>query len=144
MTMMAKATKAVTDRMPKVISPGMHALIDYVSAASFLGAAALFWGNNKRAAISSLTCGAAQLSLALLTDYPGGVWRQASFETHGRIDVGLAAVVGTLPDYMGFDDEKQSAFFRMKAIELAAVTGLTDFTRTGRRRQLRELDERAA
>ena len=144
MTMMAKATKAVTNRMPKVISPGMHAMIDYISAASFFGAAALFWRKNKRAAISSLTCGAAQLSLAMLTDYPGGVWRQVSFETHGRIDVGMAALVGTLPDYMGFDDEKQSMFFSAKAIELAATTGLTDFTGTGKAKQLEEIDERAA
>ena len=144
MTMMATLTKAATDHMPKVISPRTHAVIDYLSAACMFGAAALFWRHNKRAAVSSLVCGAAELSNTLFTDFPGGVVPEITFATHGRIDVGLAALTGALPDFMGFKDEKEAAWFTFKAIEIAAVTGLTDFTGTGRPKQLKEIDDRAA
>ena len=102
MPILANATKAVTDRMPKVISPGVHAIIDYATAGTFFAMGALFWSRNKRAAVSSL------------------------------------------PGLMQFTDEAEARFFGMQAIAMAGVTGLTDFEGSGRTRQLKRLQKKAA
>ena len=67
-----------------------------------------------------------------------------SFTTHGRIDVGLAALVSSLPGLMKFTDEAEARFFGMQAIAMAGVTGLTDFEGSGRTRQLKRLQKKAA
>lgn len=144
MPILDQATRWATNRMPKVINPTVHAIIDYGMAATFFTMAAIFWRRNKRAAISSLVCGGAETVTALLTDYPGGVTDAISFETHGRIDFGMSGLISSMPNLMRFADENESTFFRMQGISMAAVTGLTDFTGTGERGQLERLDERAA
>lgn len=142
MPMLVNATKSITDRLPKVISPGAHAIIDYATAASFIGMGIFLWNRNKRAAVSSLVCGAAELVTAATTDYPGGIVKTMSFETHGRIDIGIAGMVASMPNVMRFSDDSSSRFFQMQALGLAAVTGLTDFERTGRPKQLKHLEKR--
>jgi hypothetical protein len=72
------------------------------------------------------------------------VVRRICFPTHGRIDIGMATLVASLPGMMGFKDDAESRFFDMQAVALAAVTGLTDFTGSGRSGQLRRLEDRAA
>lgn len=143
MPMLDRTARWATNRLPKVISPGAHAVIDYVNAAAFLGMAGVFWRKNKRAAIAGMVCGAAELLNAMLTDYPGGAVRKISFETHGTIDFGMSGLVASLPGMFGFSDEPESRFFRLQGVTIAAVTGLTDFTGTGKPRQSEELDERA-
>src|SRR5947209_800526 len=144
MPILDQAAKWTTNKMPKVINPTAHAIIDYAMAASFFGMAAFFWRRNKRAAVSALVCGAAETITSVFTDYPGGVVREISFETHGTIDFGMSGLVSSLPDMLRFSDEPESKFFRMQGIALAAVTGLTDFTGTGESDQLEELDRRAS
>ena len=144
MPMLEQATKWATNKMPKVINPTVHAIIDYGMAASFFTMAALFWKRNKRAAISCLVCGGADTTISLLTNYPGGVTDAMSFETHGRIDFGMSGLIASMPNLLRFDDEKESAFFRLQGMAMAAVTGLTDFTGTGEPNQRERLDERAA
>ena len=144
MPLLAQLTRWSTNKMPKVINPTAHAIIDYATAATFFAMAAFFWRRNKRAAISSLVCGSAETITSLLTDYPGGVAREISFETHGKIDFGLAGLVANMPAMMRFSDEPESRFFTLQGMTLAAVTGLTDFTGTGKGGQLEELEKRAA
>lgn len=144
MPVLEQATKWATNKMPKVINPTVHAIIDYATAASFFSMAALFWRRNKRAAISCLVCGGAETLTAILTDYPGGVTDAISFETHGRIDFGMSGMISSMPNLLRFSDEKESTFFRMQGLAMAAVTGLTDFTGTGEPHQRERLDERAA
>lgn len=144
MPMLEQATKWATNRMPKVINPKAHAIIDYAMAASFFAMAALFWRRNKRAAISCLVCGGTETAVSLLTDYPGGVTDAISFETHGRIDFGMSGLISSMPNLLRFSDESESSFFRLQGMAMAAVTGLTDFTGTGEPHQRERLDERAA
>jgi hypothetical protein len=144
MPLLDQGAKFVTNRLPKVINPTTHAVIDYALAASFLAMGAFFWRRNKRAAISSLICGAAEVVTSLCTDYPGGVVREISFETHGAIDFGLSGMVASMPDMLRFDDAREKTFFRLQGLAMATVSGLTDFTGTGKGRQLETLDERAA
>ena len=121
----------ITDRMPKMIDPKTHALIDYAMAVAFFTAGALFWRRHKRAAMSSMLCGAAVTANSLLTDYPGGVWKHMDFDTHGKIDAGLAALTSTMPSAMFFSDDSESRFFLAAGIAETAVTALTDFSEEG-------------
>jgi hypothetical protein len=141
MPILLKATKALTDRMPKVISPGAHAAIDYATAGAFLLGSFLFWKRHRAAAISAMLCGFSEVLVAAVTDYPGGMVPQISFETHGRLDVGLSLFTATLPEFMNFDDTSQARFFGMQALGMAAVAGLTDFTGTGERKQLKKIEK---
>jgi hypothetical protein len=125
--LMQKGLAAMSGRVPKVISPRTHAVIDYVVAGTFFAMGALYWGRNKRAAVSSIMCGAAATINSLLTDYPGGVWRVMSFENHGRIDMGLAGLTATMPGLMQFSDDRESRFFEVQALAETAVAAMTDF-----------------
>jgi hypothetical protein len=144
MPLLERSAKWATNKMPKAIGPKTHAAIDYAAAASFFGMAALFWRRNQRAAVSCLFCGVAETMAALLTDYPGGITRAVSFETHGAIDFGLTGLVAGLPGLMRFAKEPEARFFRMQGLALAVVTGLTDFTGTGERGQTKKVVKRAA
>ena len=144
MPFLDKAARGIADRLPTVISPRTHAVIDYATAGTFLAMGGLLWRKNRRAALASLICGGSELLTSVLTDYPGGVTKAISFPLHGRIDAGLATMVGTMPNFLGFDDTAQSRFFRLQAIGIAAVTGLTDFTGTGERRQVKKIQRRTA
>jgi hypothetical protein len=144
MPLLDHAARFATNKLPKVITPRAHAIIDYAVAASFFGMAAFFWRRNKRAAVSALVCGTAETVTALCTDYPGGAVKEISYETHGTIDFGLSGLVASLPDMLRFSDEPESRFFRMQGLALATLTGLTDFTGTSEGNQLDELDKRSA
>ena len=131
------ATKMLADRMPKVIDPKTHAIIDYAVAGSFLAMAGFYWKRNKRAAIAALMCGSAVAATSMLTDYPGGIRKAISFQTHGKIDAGLAGLTATAPSFFAFNDDDEAAFFRTMAIGESLVTGLTDFDRpTGKLLQM--------
>jgi hypothetical protein len=105
----------------------MHAAIDWGTAAAFLTAGALLWKKNKRAALGAMISGELIGSLIFLTDCPGGVWKKISFETHGKIDPGVSALVASMPNLLGFSDEKESKLFQSLGIGLAAVRSLTAF-----------------
>ncbi len=80
-----KSASLFSNRLPKVLGPGAHSVIDYSVAALFFTAGALFWSRHKNASISALLCGTGVLLNGLFTDYPGGVVRAISFETHGKL-----------------------------------------------------------
>ena len=144
MPILDKAARWSTNKMPKLIGPRSHAVIDYAMTASFIGMAAFFWRRNKRAAVGSVLCGAATTMNALCTDYPGGLVHEITFETHGAIDFSLSGLVASLPGMLHFSDERESRFFMMQGVALAMVAGLTDFTGSGKSGQMKELDEKAA
>ncbi|HEX4604677.1 MAG TPA: hypothetical protein VH724_11825 [Candidatus Angelobacter sp.] len=143
MPLLDQAARFAAPKMPKVINPKAHAIIDYAMAASFFGMAAFFWSRNKRAAVSALVCGAAETITALCTDYPGGIGDEISFAAHENIDSGLSGVVASLPDMLRFSKGPEAKFFRIQGVALAAVTGLTDFTGKGKA-GLGELERRSA
>ena len=60
MPLLDQAARLATRKMPKVITPKAHAMIDYAVAASFFVVGAFLWRRNKRAAIGALACGAAE------------------------------------------------------------------------------------
>ena len=127
MALTEMGVRTLSNRLPKVLDPKTHAIIDYGMAASFFVTGALLWKKSKRGVVASFICGGSELTNILLTDYPGGVFKKIDFRTHGRIDAGLSAVIGSLPNLMGFSDRGYANFFRFKALGMGAVTGLTDF-----------------
>lgn len=142
--LMQKGVSMVVDRMPKVISPKTHAIIDHLMSVTFVTMGVLFWKRGaRRAAISSFICGGAAAANATFTNYPGGLWKVMSFETHGKIDAGLAGMTTALPNLMYFSDDPEARFFHVQGIAETAVTALTDFT-SGSQRDYQVRHERAA
>lgn len=132
--------KAMSNRLPKVISPRSHAILDYATAGMFLVAGVLLWKRSRPAAAAAIAVATEEVATSLLTDYPGGVSRILSFKTHGKLDAALAPVIAALPHIMEFDDDQTAAnVFRSGAIAVAAVTGLTDFEPGGTRRERRRI-----
>lgn len=127
MSLLQKGVAVAAGRMPKIIKPQAHAVIDYLVAGTFFLTAALYWKRSKRAAVSSLLCGGITATSSMLTDYPGGVWRIMSFQTHGKLDAGLAALTASMPRLMAFGDDAESKFFTMQSVAETAVTAMTDF-----------------
>jgi hypothetical protein len=131
MALAEMASKQLTKHLPKVLDAETHAIADYGMVAVFFGLAGWFWARNKRASIGAMMCGGAMLTTSLLTDYPGGVTDKISFQTHGRIDAGLAPLTAALPNFLKFGDEPEAKFFQLASIAEAAVTGMTDFGEGG-------------
>jgi hypothetical protein len=128
MSLLHKGASIFSNRLPKVLGPGTRTVVDYSVAALFLTAGALFWKRHKSASLSSLLCGAGVLLNTLFTDYPGGVVPAISFETHGKIDVGLAGITAAIPGLMGFADDPQARFFEATAVAETLATGFTDYS----------------
>ena len=134
MPVLQKGVAAVANRMPKVISPTAHAIIDYITIAGWISIAAMTWKRDKRAGISALICAGAELGTVLMTDFPGGVAKVISFPTHGKIDMGLAATASAMPSFMGFDDASDAKWFRIQGLNITGVTAMTDFEQHQRSR----------
>jgi hypothetical protein len=133
MTLLQKGLRMAVRRLPKIINPTTHAVLDYAVAGSFLLMGALFWKRNKRAAVSSLFCGGAAAANILLTDYPGGSHQVIDYKTHGVIDQGIAGMTAAMPGFMGFGDDSEARFFEFEALANVALTDLTDFDYYNRR-----------
>src|ERR1700761_5415854 len=112
MGLVETGVKAAAGNLPKVILPKWEEILDYAIAASFLAAAALLWRRNRKAAVASLACGLAEGATAALTDSPGGIKPVISFETHERVDGGLASLVGAMPIALKFAHEPEARWFR--------------------------------
>lgn len=127
MPISTKLTEFVTKPLPKFVNPGVHAVIDWGAAAAFLTAGALLWNKNRRASTASYLCAGLTGSLIFFTDCPGGVWKKISFETHGKIDPGVSALVASMPNLLNFSNQEESKLFQAMGIGLAAVRSLTRF-----------------
>jgi hypothetical protein len=127
MPLVTKAVQMVGNRLPKVISPKGHAWFDYLQIGTFAVIGVLLWKRNRQASVAALSCAALEATSALLTDYPGGVAKVFSFETHGRIDAALSGAMAGLPNLLGFADKRQANLFRIRGGVTAGVTALTKF-----------------
>lgn len=120
---------AMTDNVPKVIDPATHAVLDYLTAGSFLAMGFAWMRRHPRASTLAFINGASVLAASLLTDYPGGVWRKLSFRTHGMLDVMQASMSASMPALMGFGTDPEAQFFHAQAALEAGVLAATDFSR---------------
>ena len=131
MPLLEKGVQTLAARLPKIVSPRTHAIIDYALAATFIVAGVKAWPRHKRAAISSFIMAGAEIGLAVMTDYPGGLARTVPFAAHLKFDAGKAGLVSSMPNLLGFGGEWPAWVFRAQAMGGAAVTGLTRYEETG-------------
>lgn len=117
----------VTSNIPKVIDARAHAVIDYLTAAGFLVLGYAMLGRHSRAAAFAFVNSASVLTLSLLTDYPGGLFRTLSFKTHGRIDTALAAMCAAGPAMLGFAGDPEAQAFHGQALLEGGVIAATDW-----------------
>ena len=123
----------ITSSVPKVVGPSGHAILDYLSAGSFIAMGFGLMNRNRSAANLAFCNGLAVLGLSLMTDYPGGVFRTISFKTHGAIDALQAGMTALGPTMLGFADEPEAQFFYAQAALEAAAVAATDWDATGMR-----------
>ena len=119
---------ALERRLPKVIGPKTHGVIDYAHVAFFFGVAVLCRKSNRPAALAALGTSAFVLVQSLLTDYPLGVMPVISFETHGKIDASFASGSWAIPKALGFSGTPAAKIFEGNSVVEGAVVGLTDFS----------------
>jgi hypothetical protein len=136
MPLLQKSIQLAGKTLPKVISPRAHTFAHYSKAALFGVAAALFWRKNKRAAVASLVCGAAETGVAIITSR-GGLHR-VSPSLHKRIDFGISTMAASMPRFLAFEDEREKKLFLMQSALIAGVAVLTEFEPASPLREHRE------
>ncbi len=114
-------------KLPKVISPKTHGIIDYCHAAFFATMAVVCWKSNRRAALAAASTSALVIVEGLLTDYKWGVKKVIPFEVHGQIDGGFAALSLGIPKAFGFEGTVPATIFQVNAFVESTVVGLTDW-----------------
>ncbi len=122
------ALHQIEAKLPKIISPTTHGIIDYCHAAFFAGMALVCWKRNRPAALAAATTSAMVLTESLLTDYKLGVKRVIPFSVHGQLDGGFSAVSLAIPKLFGFADTTAAKVFQVNALVETAVVGLTDWS----------------
>ena len=114
-------------KLPKVISPKTHGIIDYCHAAFFATVAVVCWKSNRRAALAAAGTSALVIVQGLLTDYKWGIKKVIPFETHGQMDGGFAALSLGIPKTFGFEGTVPATIFHVNAFVEATIVGLTDW-----------------
>ena len=127
MPILNTVAQVVAKPFPRVISPKTRAVLDHVNVGILLMTGAWFWRRNKRAALGALVGGGATLVLNLLTGYPGAARSVITFRSRRDIDLGLAAMISTMPEFFAFKDDEERKFFIAEGVLMAIVTELTQF-----------------
>lgn len=120
---------------PPVITPKSRATLDRINAGILLISGVWFWHRNKRAAMGALIGGGAALALNLLTRYPNGRRNVLSFRSRRELELGLAGMISTMPEFLAFQDAEERKFFMAEGVLMAVMTELTQFpeSRIGRK-----------
>ena len=135
MPILNTVAQIVAKPFPRVISPKTRAVLDHVNVGILLMSGAWFWRRNKRAALGALVGGGTALALNLLTSYPGGERKVISFRSRRDIDLGVAGMIATMPDFFSFKDDDEKKFFIAEGALMAVVTELTQFPESTRERK---------
>jgi len=127
MPILNNVAKIAVKALPTMISPKAHSVLDCMVVGAFCAAASRFWKQNKRAAIAAMICGGAELAITFLTDYPAGVKRVIHYGARREIDLGLAAMTASMPEFLAFRDEPEKTFFIAQGMLISATTSLSRF-----------------
>lgn len=113
--------------MKKPISPRVHGVIDYATAAA-TALMPLLSRRSRSATRTAETWAAGYAILSALTNYPLAIKRAIPFKSHGTIDRALGLVVPAMPWIIGFArDRRARNFFLGLAAVSVVVTVLTDW-----------------
>jgi hypothetical protein len=127
MSLINQSLDAVESKLPKIIGPTAHGLIDYAHSAFFLTVGLLFSRSNKRAACAAFATSGFILVQSLLTDYRFGAKPVISFETHGKMDSVFASSSWLVPVAFGFKGTNAARIFELNSLAEASVVGMTDW-----------------
>jgi hypothetical protein len=122
-----RVAKIVALPIPRVLSPRVHAGVDYVRIGIFVAGAGRYWRRNKRVAIAALVCAGAETALDLLTDYDGRSGKPLNFHTHRELEIGLASMAAAMPALMGFEKEPARNLFLAQGVASTVVLEITRF-----------------
>jgi hypothetical protein len=110
------------------LTPGQHAVLDYLVAAVFLAKGFALARRHRAAAGLAFLNGGMVLGMSLLTNYPGGVKPVISFKGHRTGDIAQAALAGLGPVIFGFARAPEARFFYAQATSEAGAIAATDWT----------------
>jgi hypothetical protein len=127
MSLIPAATNTLETKLPKVISPTAHGVIDYAHAAFFFTVGLVCRRSNKRAAWAAFATGGFILVESLFTDYRFGAKPVIPFETHGKMDSVFAASSWMMPSIFGFKGTGPAKIFEVNSLAEASVVGMTDW-----------------
>jgi hypothetical protein len=115
-------------KVPKIISPRVHAWLDVAVTGYFAGLGVWFAVRGKgRAAVAAFVNAGMVAGVSLLTDYEGNGEKPISFKLHGTLDAVQATTAALGPALHGFADEPEAAFFYGQAVNELAVIATTDW-----------------
>jgi hypothetical protein len=127
MSLSLQNTGTLEARLPKIVSPKAHGIIDYAHSAFFLGLGLLNWRSNKRAARAAFAVSGFILVQSLTTDYELGAKPLISFKTHGKMDAIFASTSWMLPMLFGFKGTRAAKVFEANSFAESFVVGVTDW-----------------
>jgi hypothetical protein len=127
MSLLNTGVDVLENKLPKVISPTAHGIIDYSHAAFFFILGVCCTRSNKRAASAAFATGGFILVQSLLTDYRLGVKPVLSFETHGKMDAVFASSSWLIPQVFGFQGTPAAKVFALNSLAEASVVGMTEW-----------------
>jgi hypothetical protein len=115
-------------KMPKLISPRVHAWLD-VAVTGYFAALGLWFAlrGKRRPATAAFVNAGMVAGVSLLTDYEGTGKKPINFKLHGTLDVVQAAKAALGPVLYDFADEPEAVFFYGQAANELAVIASTDW-----------------
>ena len=114
--------------VPKLVSPRVHAWLDFAVSTYFLGLGVWFALRGKGgAATAAFVNGGMVAGVSMLTDYDGDGKKPISFKLHGTLDAVQATTAALGPVLHGFADEPEAAYFWGQAANEVAVIATTDW-----------------
>jgi len=127
-------------KAPKLISPRVHAWLDFAVSSYFLGLGIWFAVRGKGgAATAAFINGGMVAGVSMMTDYDGDGKKPINFKLHGTLDAVQATTAALAPVLHGFADEPEAAYFWGQAANEVAVIATTNWDAgmptSGRRRK---------
>src|SRR5947209_5078121 len=115
-------------KVPKLISPRVHAWLDVAVTSYFLGIAVWAARRGTRGATTAALVNAGMVAgVSLFTDYSGNGQKPINFKLHGTLDAVQGTVAALGPLLHGFAGEPEAAFFYGQAANEVAVIASTDW-----------------
>lgn len=115
-------------KMPKFISPKVHAWLDAATTAYFLVLGLWLVGRRKKGAATAAFVNAGMVAgVSMLTDYEGAGKKPISFKMHGTLDAVQATTAALAPVLHGFAGKPEAKFFYVQAANEATVIAGTDW-----------------
>lgn len=111
--------------MKKPIDPLVHGIVDYATVVVFALAPRLC-PLEGLAACLAYALAAIHLTLTVVSNFPGGLWRVLPFRIHGWVEAAAGPVILLAPYVLGFDPAGR-VFYTVMGIAIILAGRLTDY-----------------